>query len=145
MKNPCPRCSLAGDHRESSRLVIAIRDGHDHQGQRVFCRSVRPRVDNFDHRGLRVYECSTLAVLYLIINLTQMTENLEWLLSRISGQLFWPTLLESKWCLQILLRIFITCVMTDRGRKNLQVLSCTQSTCSSQLHKMTFSTQKLLR
>jgi len=33
---------------------------------------------------------------YFYINLTQMTENLEWLLSRISGQLFWRTLLESK-------------------------------------------------
>jgi len=32
----------------------------------------------------------------------------------------WPTLLE---CLQIPLRRIITCVMTDRGRKNLQVLS----------------------
>jgi len=69
---------------------------------------------------------------YFYINLTQMTENLEWLLSRISGQLFWPTLLESKWCFQIPLRTFITCVMTDRRRKNLQVLSCSQSTCSSQ-------------
>jgi len=28
----------------------------------------------------------------------------------------------------------IACVMTDRGRKNLQVLSCTQSTCSCQSH-----------
>jgi len=64
----------------------------------------------------------------LYINLTQITENLEWSLSRISGQLFWRTLLESKWCLQIPLRTFITCVMTDRGRNNLQVLSCTQST-----------------
>jgi len=60
-----------------------------------------------------------------------LTENLEWLLPRISGQLFWPTLLESKWYLQIPLRRFITCVMTYRGSKNVQLLSCTQSTCSS--------------
>jgi len=53
----------------------------------------------------------------LYTNLTQMTENLEWLLSRISWQLFWRTLLESKWCLQIPLRTFITCVMTDRQEK----------------------------
>jgi len=57
---------------------------------------------------------------YLYINLTHMTENLELLLSRISGQLLWPTLLE---CLQIPLRRISTCVMIDRGRKNLQVLS----------------------
>ena len=42
----------------------AIREGHDHQGQRVFGRGVRPRVDNSDHRGQRVYEGSALAVLY---------------------------------------------------------------------------------
>jgi len=59
-----------------------------------------------------------------------MCQNLKWILS--SGQLFWPTLLESEWCLQIPLRTFITCVMTNRGRKNLQFLSCTHSTCSSQ-------------
>ena len=55
---------------------------------------------------------------YLYINLTQMTKKNDYIvLSRISGQLFWRTLLESKWCLQIPLRAFITCVMTDRGRK----------------------------
>jgi len=59
-----------------------------------------------------------------------MCQNLKWIVS--SGQLFWPTLLESEWCLQIPLRTFITCVMTNRGRKNLQFLSCTHSTCSSQ-------------
>jgi len=37
-----------------------------------------------------------------------MTENLEWL--------------ESKWCLQIPLRTFITCVMTDIGGKKLASL-----------------------
>jgi len=52
-----------GDHRESSRSVIAKREGHDHQGQRMFGRGVRPRVDNSDHRGQRVYEGSALAVL----------------------------------------------------------------------------------
>jgi len=51
-----------------------------------------------------------------------MTENVERLLSRISGQLFGPTLLESKRCLQIPLMRFITCVMTDRGRKKLASL-----------------------
>jgi len=61
---------------------------------------------------------------YLYINLTQMTEKLEWSLLWICGQLFWPTLFESKWCLQISFRRFITCVKTDRGRKILQVLSC---------------------
>jgi len=45
-----------GDHRESSRSVIAKREGHDHQGQRVFGRGVRPRVDNSDHRGQRFYK-----------------------------------------------------------------------------------------
>jgi len=62
MKNRWPRWSLADEHRESSRSVIAKREGHDHQGQRVFGRGVRPRVDNFDHRGQRVYEGSALAV-----------------------------------------------------------------------------------
>jgi len=64
MKNRWLRWSLAGDHRESSRSVIAKREGHDHQGQRVFGRGVRPRVDNSDHRGQRVNEGSALAVLY---------------------------------------------------------------------------------
>jgi len=45
-----------------------------------------------------------------------------WLFSSIGEQLFWPTLLESKCCLQIPLRRFITCVMTDRGRKKLASL-----------------------
>ena len=48
-----------------------------------------------------------------------MTENLQWLFSSISEQLFWSTLLESKWCLKIPLKRFITCVMADRGRKKL--------------------------
>ena len=47
----------------SSRSVFAKREGHDHQGQRVFGRGVRPRVNNSDHRGQRVYEGSALAVL----------------------------------------------------------------------------------
>jgi len=63
MKNCWPRWSLAGDHRESLRSVIALREGHDHQGQRVFGRGVWPRVDNSD-QGQRVYEGSALAVLY---------------------------------------------------------------------------------
>ena len=47
-------------------LAFGHRDtrGHDHQGQRVFGRSVRTRMDNSDHRGQRVYEGSALAVLY---------------------------------------------------------------------------------
>jgi len=63
----CTLCrrSLAGDHRGSSRSVIAKREGHDYQGQRVFGRGVRPRVDNSDHCGQRVYEGSALAVLYV--------------------------------------------------------------------------------
>jgi len=65
MKNRWPRWSLVGDHRESSRSVIAKREGHDHQGQWVFGRDVLPRVDNSDHQGQRVYEGSLLAVLYL--------------------------------------------------------------------------------
>ena len=81
----------------------------------------------------------------MYINLTQMTENLQWLFLSISEQLFWPTLLESKWCLQIPLRRFITCVMTDRGRKNLQVLSCTQSTCSSQLTTLLFTSNRIAK
>ena len=66
MKNRWPRWSLAGDHRVSSRSVIAKREGHDHQGQRVFGRGVRPRVDNSYHRGQRVYEGFALAVLYVV-------------------------------------------------------------------------------
>ena len=69
MKNRWPRWSLAGDHRESSRSVIAKREGHDNQGQRVFGRGVRPRVDNSDHRGQRVYEGSALAVLYVTLHI----------------------------------------------------------------------------
>ena len=42
-------------------------NGRDHQGQRVFGRGVRPRVDNSDHRGQRVYEGSALAVLYHVL------------------------------------------------------------------------------
>jgi len=68
MKNRWPRWSLAGDHRVSSRSVIAKREGYDHQGQRVFGRGVRPRMDNSDHRGQRVYEGSALAVLYSLIH-----------------------------------------------------------------------------
>ena len=59
----------------------------------------------------------------MFINLTQITETLKWILS--SKRLFWPTLLKSKWCLQIPLRRFITYIMTNRGKKNLHVLSCT--------------------
>ena len=40
MKSRWPRWSLAGDHRESSRSVIAIREGHDHQAGST---GVRPR------------------------------------------------------------------------------------------------------
>jgi len=52
------RCSIAHGSEQ--------REGHDHQGQRVFGRGVRPRVDNSDHRGQRVYEGSALAVLYMV-------------------------------------------------------------------------------
>ena len=47
-------------------LAVGHRETRDHalQGQRVFGRGVRPRVDNSDHRGQRVYEGSALAVLY---------------------------------------------------------------------------------
>jgi len=61
------------------------------------------------------------------------TDDKKLRMPRISGKLYWPTVLESKSCLQIPSWRFIICVMTDRGRKNLQILSCTQSTCSSQL------------
>jgi len=50
------------DRDDPSRATTA-NHGHDHQGQRVFGRGVRPRVDNSDHRGQRVYEGSALAVL----------------------------------------------------------------------------------
>ena len=51
----------------------------------------------------------------MYINLTQMTENLQWIFQvSVNRAIFWPTLLKSKWCLQISLRRFITCVMTDR-------------------------------
>jgi len=94
-ENRWPRWSLAGYHRESSRSVIAIREGHDHQGQRVFGRGVRPRVDNSDHRGQRVYEGSALAVLYILKILRYVSNNIH-------RQL--PTML---WALNALERSFL--------------------------------------
>jgi len=58
-------------------LVIAKRESHDHQGQRVFGRGVRPRVDNSDHRGQRVYEGSALVVLYIADTIAYLTLNFD--------------------------------------------------------------------
>jgi len=93
MKNRWPRWSLTGDHRESSRSVIAIHEGHDHQGQRVFGRGVWPRVDNSEHRGQRVYEGSALAVLWLILSTLCWDELKRGLAVSAAFKIVWNTLL----------------------------------------------------
>jgi len=43
----------------------------------VFGRGVRPRVDNSDHRGQRVYEGSALAVLYVYFTRIYVIANMK--------------------------------------------------------------------